>query len=146
MTPRDRPEQLGPVVILIRHADVTPDGGADPPLNAAGTSRAQQLRHVLGDSGVTAIFVSSLQRTRATAQPLADDLGLQAIVQDDTALIADAIRHLANSETALVVGHSNTVPDVVARLGGPPMTPIAATEFDRFVFLAGHRLCTLRYG
>ncbi|WP_175460650.1 histidine phosphatase family protein [Arthrobacter sp. ok909] len=134
------------MVILIRHADVTLDGGADPPLNGAGTSRAQPLRHVLGDSGVTAIFVSSLQRTQATAQPLAGDLGLPAIVQDDTASIAGAIRHLANSETALVVGHSNTVPDVVARLGGPPMTPIAATEFDRLVFLANYRLCTLRYG
>ena len=47
MAPWERLEQLGPVVILIRHADVTPDGGVDPPLNAAGTSRAQQLRRDL---------------------------------------------------------------------------------------------------
>ena len=146
MASRERLEQPGPVVILIRHADVTPDGGADPPLNAAGTSRAQHLRHVLGDSGITAIFVSSLQRTQATAQPLAGDLGLQPIIQDDTASIAAAIRHLADSTTALVVGHTNTLPDVVARLGGPTMTPIAVTEFDRLLVVASHRLCTLRYG
>lgn len=146
MTSRERVEEPGPVVVLIRHADVTPGGGADPPLNAAGTARAQQLRHVLGDCGVTAIFVSSLQRTQATAQPLAADLGLQPIIQDDAASIAAAIRNLANSTTALVVGHSNTVPDVVARLDGPAVTPIAATEFDRLLVLAGRRLCTLRYG
>ena len=90
--------------------------------------------------------MSSLQRTQATAQPLADDLGLQPIIQDDAASIADVIRHLADSTTALVVGHTNTVPDVVARLGGLTMTPIAGTEFDRLLVLANHRLCTLRYG
>lgn len=145
MTSRERLAP-GPVVILIRHADVTPDGGADPPLNASGAARAQQLRHVLGDAGVTAIFVSSLQRTQSTAQPLAGDLGLQVVVQDDTASVAAAIRGLGNTGTALVVGHTNTLPDVVVRLGGPPVTPIAATEFDRLVVLASGRLCTLRYG
>jgi broad specificity phosphatase PhoE len=129
-------------VVLIRHADVTSGGGADPPLNAAGTVRAQELRHVLGNSGITAIFVTSLQRTRTTAQPLAGDLGLQPTVRDDPASIVDAIGNLAGSTTVLVVGHSKTVPDLVLRLGGPTITPIAANEFDRLLVLASRRLCS----
>jgi broad specificity phosphatase PhoE len=137
---------MTPMVILIRHADVSSDAGADPPLNTAGTARAQELRHVLGDSGTTAIFVTSLRRTQATAQPLAGDLGLQPTVQDDPGQVVAAIRNLASSTTALVIGHSNTVPDLVMRLGGPPMAPIAPTEFDRLLVLANRRLCRLRYG
>lgn len=135
-----------PTVVLIRHADVTPGGGTDPPLNAAGTARAQELSHVLGDTGITAIFVTSLQRTQATAQPLAGDLGLQPTVQDDPASVVDAIRSLASSTTVLVVGHTNTVPDLIEQLGGPTITPITASEFDRLFLLANRRICDLRYG
>ena len=46
----------------------------------------------------------------------------------------------------LVIGHSNTVPDLVMRLGVPPITPIAATVFDRLLVLANRRLGRLRYG
>jgi broad specificity phosphatase PhoE len=135
-----------PTVVLIRHADVTPGGGTNPPLNAAGIARAQELSHVLGDTGITAIFVTSLQRTQSTAQPLASDLGLQPTVQDDLASVVDAIHNLASSTTVLVVGHTNTVPDLIARLGGPTITPITASEFDRLVVLANRRICDLRYG
>lgn len=107
---------------------------------------AQELRHVLGDSGTTAIFVTSLRRTQATAQPLAGGLGLQPTVQDDPAQVVAAIRNLAGSTTMLVIGHSNTVADLVMRLGGPPITPIAATELDRLLVRANRRLCRLRYG
>ncbi len=132
-------------MVLIRHADVTSDAGNDPPLNAAGAARAQELRHVLADSGITAIFVTSLQRTRTTAQPLADDLGLQPTIQDDPALIVNAIGNLAGPTTVLVVGHSNTIPDLVLRLGGPTIKPIAADEFDRLLVLVNRGLCSLRY-
>ena len=146
MTPRRLPAGLWPAVVLIRHADVTSGAGTDPPLNAAGTARAQELRHVLGDSGITAVFVTSLQRTQATAQPLAGDLGLQPTVLDDPASVVDMIRSLTGSTTVLVIGHSNTVPDLVVRLGGPTITPIAADEFDRLLVLANGRICNLRYG
>lgn len=139
-------ETAGPAVVLIRHADVTPGAGSDPPLSSAGAARAQTLRHVLGDSGVTAIFVTTLRRSQETARPLADDLGLQPVVEDDVQALVAAISAQDDSATVLVVGHTDTVPDVVTQLGGPSITPIAATEFDRLLVLAHRRLCSLRYG
>jgi broad specificity phosphatase PhoE len=144
--PRRLPPRLWPTVVLIRHADVTSGAGTDPPLNATGTARAQELRHVLGGSGITAIFVTSLQRTQATAKPLAEDLGLQPTVLDDPAQVVEAIRSLTGSTTVLIVGHSNTVPDLVVRLGGPTITPIAANEFERLLIVTNGRICNLRYG
>ncbi|WP_164200559.1 SixA phosphatase family protein [[Micrococcus luteus] ATCC 49442] len=141
LTPR-----LWPTVVLIRHADVTSGAGTDPPLNATGTARAQELKHVLGRSGITAIFVTSLQRTQATAKPLAEGLGLQPTVLDDPAHVVEAIRTLPGFTTVLVVGHSNTIPDLVVRLGGPTITPIAANEFERLLIVTNGRLCNLRYG
>jgi hypothetical protein len=61
-------------VIIVRHAERDP--GLDPPLNEEGLARAQVLRDVLGEQGVTAIYCTDLVRNRQTVQPLADDLGL----------------------------------------------------------------------
>lgn len=135
-----------PLVIAIRHADVDSGIGPDPVLNAAGQARAEELRHALGDAGITAIFVTSWQRTQLTAQPLASDLGLVPAVQDDVAATVTAVRALPRTAAVLLVGHTNTVPDLIARLGGPSITPIAAGEFDRLLVLAHGRLASLRYG
>lgn len=138
--------RCAPLVIAVRHADVDSGAGPDPVLNAAGQARAEELRHALGDVGITAIFVTSWQRTQLTAQPLATDLGLAPVVQDDVAATVAAVRALPRTTAVLLVGHSNTVPDLIAGLGGPTVSPISATEFDRLLVLARGRLASLRYG
>ncbi len=65
-------------IILLRHAgrDIY-SAEADDPLTWQGKRRAQHLPEVIGDMGVSAIYCTNLQRNRATAQPLADHLGLK---------------------------------------------------------------------
>ena len=134
-------------VVLVRHADITSvAGNPDPPLNAAGTARADALRRALADAGVGAIFVTRFQRTRQTAQPLADALGIEPAIRDDVGETVAAIREQASSSTVLVVGHTNTLPDICAGLGGPALPAIGATEFDRLFVLTRRRLTHLRYG
>ena len=58
------------VVFLVRHAEQA-SGSDDPPLTEAGQRRARALVTVLKDAGLTAIYVSELQRTMQTAEPLA---------------------------------------------------------------------------
>ncbi len=136
-------------VVLIRHADVA-GGGDDPGLSAAGQARAQELRHVLADLPIAAIFVSSTQRTKQTASPLATKLGIAPTPMGNAfgpvGPIEDAIRALDASSVALVVGHTATVPQLIAELDGPPNVPIGQTEFDRLFVLCSGRLITLRYG
>jgi phosphohistidine phosphatase SixA len=132
--------------ILIRHADVTPGGGNDPPLNDAGVARAQELRHVLADARISAIFVSPRQRTQATAAPLAADLGIAPAVVADAASAVAAIRKLPATAVVLVIGHTTTLPDISAGLGGPTIPGIDLSEFDHLFVQARRRLAHLHYG
>jgi phosphohistidine phosphatase SixA len=134
-----------PTTILIRHADVTPGTGSDPPLNAAGVARAEELRHVLADARISRIFVSTFQRTQRTAAPLATDLGIVPAVADVAGAVA-AIRKLPARAVVLVVGHTTTLPDVSAGLGGPTIPAIELSEFDHLFVHARGRLTHLRYG
>jgi len=135
-----------PTTILIRHADVTPGGGSDPPLNAKGVARAHELRHVLADARISRIFVSQFQRSQRTAEPLAADLGIVPAVVADVAGAVTAIRKLRATAVVLVVGHTTTLPDISAGLGGPAIPAIGLSEFDHLFVHARGRLTHLRYG
>jgi broad specificity phosphatase PhoE len=134
-----------PRVILVRHADVQPNAGVNPALTAAGIARAQILLDVIGPSGLTSIITSSFQRTQQTAAPTAASLGLTPLVLSTPEEIATNIRTLATTKTVLVVGHTNTIPQVITLLGGPTVS-ITALEFDRLFVFAGGQLVSLRYG
>ena len=126
------------VVILVRHAEkVTPDPpDHDPALTAEGRARAQALVGALADAGVDAIVTSQWRRTRQTAAPLAAHLGLTPAVlstdgaKDYPAAVAEAIRARYSGQTVVVVGHSNTVPQTVAALGGPSGLTICDAHYD----------------
>lgn len=138
--------------MIVRHAEKV--GQADS-LSTAGVVRAQELARVLGSASVRAIYHSDTKRTRDTAAPLADALHItpeQYPARDVKPLIERIIREHAG-QTILVVGHSNTVPMLVAAAGGPTMTDLADNEFDGlFVVYVSQReggtstLTRLEYG
>lgn len=139
-------------VLVLRHADR--DGSLDQ-LSAAGVVRAQELVHVAEKAGIAAIYHSEFQRTRQTATPLANALGLVAQqwpAADAPGLAADILQN-HRGQTVLVVGHGDTVPDVIAALGGPTIPDIAGNEFDNLFVLTRCscrwrpvRLVNLQYG
>lgn len=119
------------VVYLVRHAEKTQDT-EDPGLTPYGKERAAALADILVDRGVDRILSSDFRRTRETATPLANRLGVEVELYDAEDL-GNLARHLreAEAETILVVGHSNTTPDLVEALGGDPGPPIEEDEYDR---------------
>ena len=98
--------------------------GDDPPLSAEGEARAASLARLLGDthlkSRVAAIYVSEKLRSRATAAPLAQMLGITPVVvdEDDARGLARRVLRDHPGETILIVGHANTLPAIVASLRG----------------------------
>ena len=117
-------------VILVRHAERAGGTEANVGLSDAGRCRAEALARMLTDAGIKHIFVSEVARTQQTAKPLATKLGLtrEIIPADDAAALVTRIR---KAGVALVVGHSNTVPDIIKRLGGGTVPPIDDATFDR---------------
>lgn len=115
-------------IYVVRHLH-TPAGERDPDLTEAGRSAAASLAGLMEKRRIAAIYVSDYQRTRQTAAPLAARLGLVPIVYDpaDTPSLVARVR--AGPLPALIVGHSNTVPGVIAALGGTAPGPLAHEDF-----------------
>jgi broad specificity phosphatase PhoE len=139
-------------LLIARHAER--DGGSDA-LSAAGAARAQELVHVGEKSGIVAIYRSDTIRARDTAAPLAAALGLTPVVYpaNDTAALVNDIFAGHRGEKVLVVGHSNTVPDIIEAAGGPASPDIDDDEFDNLFVLTACRcgfrrtaILNLQYG
>jgi broad specificity phosphatase PhoE len=103
--------------------------GDDPGLSAEGSREAERLAGWFVRERPTAIYVSTTRRARETAAPLAARFGLtphEYDPRDTPGLIA---RVKAEHGIVLIVGHSNTVPDLVERLGGARPAALAETDF-----------------
>jgi broad specificity phosphatase PhoE len=142
-------------VFLVRHAERADSGagvattsmtmGADPDLSEAGRARAESLAAMLKDATLTAIIATEYKRTQQTAAPLAKALGVTVttIKANEPAEVIKAVK--AATGNVLIVGHSNTMPDIIKALGAPPPAAIADNEYDNlFVLTVGTTTTTLR--
>jgi broad specificity phosphatase PhoE len=138
------------VVFLVRHAEreATPAQGApaaqpahpgmmadDPPLNAAGQARAAKLAATLASADIRFIFTTEYRRTRQTAAPLAQKLKLTPVMaasKDPDPLVAQVRKAKGN---VLIVGHSNTLPELLKKLGVKADVKIEDSEFDNLFVL-----------
>jgi phosphohistidine phosphatase SixA len=121
------PAASEPLYYVMRHLH-TPAGERDPDLTAEGQRQAALLGGVLRDRP-RIIYVSSFKRTRQTAAPLAAALGLTPIVYDPADTPALLARVRQGPFPVLIVGHSNTVPDIVGGLGGERPAPLVHEDF-----------------
>jgi broad specificity phosphatase PhoE len=110
--------------IVVRHAEketgVTTN---DPSLSAAGKQRAEALKERLNKTSIDHIYSTSYQRAKNTAQPVADAKHLTVEIYDprDKAFAENLLK--MKGGTILIVGHSNTVDDMVNRLAGEIKVP-----------------------
>lgn len=130
-------------IVIVRHAE-RQTGEGDDGLSETGRHRADRLAALLKDAGITHIFVSDRRRTLETAQPLAKvrnvspsriaipAQGRGKIDPSELQVRATllAISRLPRTAVVLIVGHSNTVPIFLTRLGSSPSITIPETEFD----------------
>ncbi len=127
-------------IYVFRHAERASEEDRDSPLSESGWTRAEALADALAGAGIEAIYTTQYRRTRETARPLAERVGLQ-VRPDTTRGGVDPARDLARrvlaahaGGTVLIVGHSNTVPAIVHALGGPELHELDATRYgDLFI-------------
>jgi broad specificity phosphatase PhoE len=96
---------------------------------------------MLRDAGVGAIYSTSFARTRKTAEPLATALELP--IGNMPSSIEAWVAHLRGRHAdavVVVVGHSNTVPEILQELGVAGALRIADDEYDNlFIVIPGSR-------
>jgi 2,3-bisphosphoglycerate-dependent phosphoglycerate mutase len=129
-------------VIIIRHAEKIIDpNNPDVDLSPAGQARAQELARIFGDAGVNAIYATQYKRTQETVKPLADKLGLRVNVVNSKStndLLAQ-IRAQNSGQTVFIAGHNNSVPEIIAALGGPKYPVIPESEYDNLFVVTVYR-------
>ena len=127
-------------VVIVRHAEKASNSDTDPDLSSAGLARGNALADMLKDSGIVSIFTSEFKRTQQTAAATAKTLSVIPTVipgKDPSALIAKL--HALNGN-ALVVGHGNTIPELVKALGIDVPINIQENDYTQlFIVVLGDR-------
>lgn len=142
-------------IILVRHAEklVVPPENKDPDISAQGEARAKEIARMFNGSGITAIYATQFKRTQQTVKPLSERLRVPVTVVEakKTADLVSQIRARGAGETVFIAGHNNTVPEIIAALGGPSFPIIPETDFDNLYILTIQadgvtKLVHLKYG
>ena len=133
-----------PNVYVMRHLH-TPAGATNPDLTEVGLRHAGLLDQWFRRDPPDVIYVSSTKRAQQTAALLASRLGLTPKIYDpaDTPALIAAVAQ--EKGTVLVVGHSNTVPQIVADLGGMRPSPLVHEDFADIWRVAGPTRVTSRF-
>jgi broad specificity phosphatase PhoE len=116
---------------LVRHAEKSEGWPQDPvldafwPLSPAGQVRAEFLASRLENAGIAAVYTTRTTRTLMTGLPLANRTRVPISANDDSKDKVEAFlsevrgKHPAD-KAVLIVGHSNTIPLLLLRLGATP--------------------------
>ncbi|MCC7053874.1 MAG: histidine phosphatase family protein [Gemmatimonadaceae bacterium] len=136
------------LVVVVRHAEKAPLPANDPVLSEAGMARAAALDGAVRSLPITDVVVSHLQRTRLTASAFLARTGVpvhvvpigSAGVAAHVKAVADTVRalsRLSGHTGVLVVGHSNTVTDIVQALGGAPSAALCDSQYSQLFTVRG---------
>lgn len=119
-------------VVVVRHAEKAVGQGDDPDLSEAGQQRARLLSRMLAQAGVSRLYATQYKRTQQTLQPLAEQSNLEIAVIDagDMAGLVDRVKQESPGGTAVIAGHSNTVPMIIKEMGAPNELVITEEQYD----------------
>jgi phosphohistidine phosphatase SixA len=121
-------------IYLVRHAEK--QTGTDPELTDAGKKRAGDLMRALQNKNVQRIYVTQFKRTQMTGDSMRLQLGIDTVHyqadENGIDLFNKIAAHNDFNTTILIIGHSNTLPDYIKKLGvaNYPQVNIVDTEFD----------------
>ena len=139
---------------IVRHAEKeTASAGTtmstpnDPPLSAAGRVRAIELKEALRGKGIQYIYSTNTIRTISTAQPFNELRGATKIeiynTRDSLDQFIQKLKEIKKGNS-LIVGHSNTVDDIVNKLCGETKVPgdLPDSEYDNLYIVTkkGNRM------
>jgi phosphohistidine phosphatase SixA len=126
-TPQVHPVAAMHAIYIVRHFQKAE--GPDPSLTAEGAANAQRLAAMLKDKGIAAILATPTRRAMESAAPLAKLLGLRVTPYNPSDFGQVAALAAAAGGPALIVGHSNTVPDIVEYMGGARPAPLGDQDY-----------------
>lgn len=116
-------------IYLVRHAEKQ-DSSKDPALSKCGQARAAALAQYFSDIPLQAVYATPYQRTQQTAAAVANSKQLPVISYDPGKPAKLQQQLPAYTQPVLIVGHSNTVPQLVTLLSGIEMAPLTEQQYN----------------
>lgn len=103
----------------------------DPPLTDSGRQRADDLKTELQSEKISHVFSTNTIRTKETAEPTRAFFGLTTETYSPMPDDAFISKLKALKGNTLIVGHSNTVDDIVNKLTGKNLlSDLPETEYN----------------
>ncbi|NVJ59742.1 MAG: histidine phosphatase family protein [Gammaproteobacteria bacterium] len=122
-------------IYLVRHAEKD-NSQRNPHLTEKGNRRAQKLAQYLVNKNITAVFSTNYNRTLQTATPIADLINVSIQLYDPSKLDSFATQLKSMKENILVVGHSNTTPELASKLSGVNVQPMSEQDYHRLLIVS----------
>lgn len=127
-------------LFLLRHAEKR--DGINPNLSQAGQARAEHLVSILKDKKIKHIFSTNYNRTLETVKPLSQELDIVVTHYNPRQLTALVKQLKTLKGNTVIVGHSNTTPQLVKLLTGQDVT-INEDQFDKLFVVNGKSVAEL---
>ena len=131
-------------IFIVRHGEKV-DESRDPSLSLKGKQRAANLAMILRDAEIKKVYVTEFQRTQMTATPLAEtrQIALTPYAAKESLNFGKSL--LTAEVNTLVVGHSNTLLDILKGLGINDVKPVADDEYDRLFVVTLNKNASASY-
>lgn len=122
------------LLVLTRHGEKV-DQSRNPQLSEAGKNRAENLKKILAYAPIfDVVYSSKYYRTVNTIRPYCKSKGIKWKIYDPKK--PDSLIALLKSyKTALIVGHSNTIPKLINHLTGTELPEFPEEDYNNLVFI-----------
>ena len=125
------------LLILVRHAEK--NSGDDPNLAPAGVRRALLLSDILLSLPLAVVYTTDFKRTKQTAQltALRQNIVMKEYEPSNLVTLAYKLSTRYKGKAVLVVGHSDTTPELINILAGKKVVErIPEYEYDKLFVVA----------
>lgn len=124
-------------VYVVRHAEKSTAPANNPLLSDVGSERAIELKESLKQKHIKKIYSTNTTRTLSTAAPLGQVMNVKTEIYPSTPDSVFMKTLKSNATNQLVVGHSNTVDDIVNMLAGRKViaADLSDAEYDNLYVL-----------
>ena len=138
-------QACGPMqtIVVVRHGEKAADGIT---LSEKGKLRAESLKTILSAKRLDSVYSTNTARTINTGKPTADNKNLPVILYRNNTDMVSILDRNSKKGSFLVVGHSNTVPDLLRLCGCDyKKKDLGDDEYDRlFIMKRNAKKCTIR--
>jgi 2,3-bisphosphoglycerate-dependent phosphoglycerate mutase len=123
---------------IVRHAekDTKNPTDPDPSLTVIGQERAKDLADLLSSKKVLAVYSTPYKRTTQTVEPVAKahNVTVQTYNPANAAALAALVLQQYKDGSVVIVGHSNTVLELVEAFGAKRPVPALGEDDYDYVF------------